>query len=43
MSGSVGHILGKGLVNAREEKVLTISEDVEFPQNGHPCGKLFSF
>lgn len=41
--GSVGHILDKGLVNAREEKVLTIQQDVEFAQDGHPCGKVFSF
>lgn len=27
---SVGHILDKGLVNAREEQVLTIPEDGEF-------------
>lgn len=40
---SVAYILDKGLMNAREEQVLMILEDVEFTQEGHPCGKLFSF
>lgn len=43
VKGSVGHILNKGQATFREGKILTIPEDEEYTQDGHPWGKLFSF
>lgn len=43
IKGSVGHVLDRSPETAREEKILTIPEDEEVTQDGHPCGKLLSF
>lgn len=42
VKGSVARVLGNGLECQRGE-ILTVPEDEEFTQDGHPCGKLFHF